>query len=164
MKTILLVGIGNKGRGDDGLGWAFADRLIGDGRFDIIYRYQLQVEDAELISRYEQVWFVDASHQSLDNGFSCERLQGKGHFTYTTHSLHPEAVLQLCHQIFQRTPETYLLGIRGEDFGLGKTLSDAGRKHLEKSLSRFLERVGRQNPAYGGRFEAGRRRQDEPPQ
>lgn len=144
MKAILLVGIGNKGRGDDGLGWAFADRLINAGRFDITYRYQLQVEDAELISRYEQVWFVDASHQRLHRGFSCEKLQGKGHFTYTTHSLHPEAVLQLCHQVFGRRPETHLLGISGEDFELGHGLSATAKNHLDEALRYFHKRMGQE--------------------
>ena len=144
MKTILLVGIGNKGRGDDGLGWSFADRFGDDSRFDIAYRYQLQVEDAELISRYEQVWFVDASHQRLPEGFSCERLHGKGHFTYTTHSLHPEAVLQLCHQLFGRRPETYLLGIGGEDFELGHGMSPGAKQHLEDAHNYFLKVVNQE--------------------
>jgi len=138
MKKMLLIGIGNNGRGDDGLGWAFADRLKDDARFEVVYRYQLQVEDAELISQYSRVWFVDASHQALDTGFSCERLQGQGRFNYTTHSLHPEAVLQLCHQLFQLRPETHLLGISGVDFELGHGLSPTAGKHLNGALDFFL--------------------------
>lgn len=138
MKPKLLIGIGNNGRGDDGLGWAFADRLKGDERFDVAYRYQLQVEDAELISRYEQVWFVDASHRPERGGFLCEQIQGGGEFSYTTHSLHPRAVLQLCDQLFQRRPEALLLGISGVEFGLGKPLSAAAREHLHTALSYFL--------------------------
>ena len=139
MRKILLIGIGNKGRGDDGLGWAFADRLTGDDRFEVVYRYQLQVEDAELISRYDRVWFIDASHEALPGGFSCERLRGQGRFTYTTHSLHPEAVLQLCHQLFGKRPETCLLGISGEDFELGHGMSVAAAGHLEQAFLYFLE-------------------------
>ncbi|MDX1334136.1 MAG: hydrogenase maturation protease [Robiginitalea sp.] len=138
MKKTLLIGIGNNGRGDDGLGWAFADRLKGDVRFEVVYRYQLQVEDAELISQYSRVWFVDASHQALDGGFFCERLRGKGRFNYTTHALHPEAVLQLCHQLFRRRPDTHLLGISGVDFELGHGLSSSAEKHLDGALHYFL--------------------------
>lgn len=138
MKPILLIGIGNQGRGDDGLGWAFADRLEGDDRFDLAYRYQLQVEDAELISRYGQVWFVDASHRPERGGFSCEQIQGEGEFSYTSHSLHPQVVVQLCRQVFQRHPKALLLGISGVEFGLGKSLSPAAREHLDSALAFFL--------------------------
>jgi hydrogenase maturation protease len=141
MKKTLLIGIGNKGRGDDGLGWAFADRLKGDGRVDVVYRYQLQVEDAELISRYARVWFVDASHQAMDNGYSCERLRGEGRFTYTTHALHPGAVLQLCHQLFGQRPDALLLGISGEDFELGHGMSPAAKQHLDVAFGFFLKRM-----------------------
>lgn len=142
MKAILLIGIGNQGRGDDGLGWAFADRLKADPRFDVAMRYQLQVEDAELISRYGQVWFVDASHEVLPGGFRAEPIMGEGRFAYSTHALHPGAVVQLCHQVFQRRPEARLLGITGADFELGHGLSHAAEGHLERAFSYFLEQVG----------------------
>jgi len=141
MKKILLIGIGNKGRGDDGLGWAFADRFKEADRFEVVYRYQLQIEDAELISQYERVWFVDASHQVLHNGFSCERLKGEGRFNFTTHSLHPEAVVQLCHQLFQRRPETHLLGISGADFELGHGMSPAAVQHLDEAFNYFVNKM-----------------------
>ena len=138
MNTTLLVCIGNIGRGDDGLGWAFADRLQGADGVDIVCRYQLQVEDAELISHYPQVWFVDASHQQSPGGFECETLGTEGQFAFTTHSLHPSAVLQLCEQLYQHRPEARLLAISGHAFGLGRVLSDTGRDHLEKALAYFL--------------------------
>ena len=53
----LLLAIGNCGREDDGLGWKFAD-YFQDMNIDTVaieYRYQLQVEDAELISDYATV-------------------------------------------------------------------------------------------------------------
>ncbi len=65
--NVLVIAIGNCGRNDDGLGWKFADYLRerGTGNMDIEYRYQLQVEDALLVSGYDLVFFVDASHANL---------------------------------------------------------------------------------------------------
>jgi hydrogenase maturation protease len=140
MKT-LLVCIGNIGRGDDGLGWAFADRLVGHENLDIVYRYQLQIEDAELISHYQKVWFVDASHQPSPLGFECKDLGGEGHFSYTTHALHPAAVVQLCHQLYEHRPQAHLLGISGTVFGLGRELSETARDHLEKATHFFTEQL-----------------------
>jgi Ni,Fe-hydrogenase maturation factor len=60
-RTIIL-GIGNNGRQDDGLGWLFLDSLKDlESKLTLEYRYQLQIEDAELISNYKTVIFVDAS-------------------------------------------------------------------------------------------------------
>ena len=140
MNTTLLVCIGNIGRGDDGLGWAFADRLQGVDSLDIVCRYQLQVEDAELISHYPQVWFVDASHRDSPGGFECETLGTEGQFSFTTHSLHPSAVLQLCEQVFRQKPDARLLAISGAAFGLGQGLSESARANLEKAMAYFLLR------------------------
>ena len=60
-KTI-VIGIGNNGRQDDGLGWMFLDFLDEqNANIDLEYRYQLQIEDADLISNYDTVIFVDAT-------------------------------------------------------------------------------------------------------
>ncbi len=149
MKNTLLIGIGNKGRGDDGLGWAFADRLQGDPCLEIIHRYQLQVEDAELISQYPEVWFVDASHKPSPDGFTCETVRGSGYFSYTTHALHPEAVVQLCQQVFGKSPRARLLGISGEAFELGHGLSTTARERLEKALKYFFT-IRKSSPVHSG--------------
>ncbi|MEJ2400453.1 MAG: hypothetical protein P8Y52_03570, partial [Xanthomonadales bacterium] len=67
----LVFGIGNSARSDDGLGWAFLDRVERTPGFagQAEYRYQLQVEDALLASRFEHVVFVDASRAELPGGF-----------------------------------------------------------------------------------------------
>ncbi|PSR08953.1 MAG: Ni/Fe hydrogenase, partial [Bacteroidetes bacterium] len=58
----LLLGIGNSGRADDGLGWAFAEAFSDQADlFEVELRYQLQIEDALLISTYQRVVIVDAS-------------------------------------------------------------------------------------------------------
>lgn len=138
MKDSLLIGIGNAGRGDDGLGWAFADSLQEHDLLDIVCRYQLQVEDAELISRYRQVWFVDASHRTCPDGFECDALGTEGQFSFTTHALHPAAVLQICEQVFRQKPDARLLAICGASFGLGLGLSETARANLDKAVAYFL--------------------------
>ena len=59
---MLLIGIGNCSRRDDGLGWAFLDKLkkkMPTG-VELIYKYQLNIEDAEMISKTDTVIFIDA--------------------------------------------------------------------------------------------------------
>ena len=140
MKKILLIGIGNSGRGDDGLGWAFADKMVHDENFEVVYRYQLQIEDAELISGYEETWLIDASHQKLEHGFECTEVLPVANYTYTTHALHPSAVINLCHEVFQKQPMVFLLGISGSEFYLGAGLSPVAKNNLKRAMKFFLER------------------------
>ena len=75
---ILLIAIGNSGRRDDGLGWEFADKVSRScgSLIDCEYRYQLQIEDAVMVSRYDTVIFADASHTELKEGFEVKHLPG----------------------------------------------------------------------------------------
>lgn len=142
-EELLVIGIGNAGRGDDGLGWAFLDRLqeAGDFAGPCEYRYQLQVEDAELVSRAAQVVFVDACQQTLSRGFELRGCQPRRNFEFSTHALAPEAVLQLCASLYGRAPQAEVLAIEGREWDLGADLSAAARRHLRDALQFFRERV-----------------------
>ena len=66
--SCLIYGIGNVGRQDDGLGWAFVDWLQSQGlcsNADMQRNYQLLLEDAELISNKERVLFIDATERGF---------------------------------------------------------------------------------------------------
>jgi len=135
--SILIVGIGNSGRADDGLGWEFINKISNREEFDLEYRYQLQVEDAELIASYEQVWFVDASHEQYPDGLRVSKVKPIGNFTYTSHQLSPEVVLFLCQDLFGKFPDTRLIGISGENWNLGEPMSDLAKNGLKKALEFF---------------------------
>jgi hydrogenase maturation protease len=143
----LIIGIGNSGRQDDGLGWAFLDAIelkVKDS-YDLEYRYQLQVEDAELIAHYEKVLFVDADMVQHPNGFSFKILEAKDVNSYSSHELNPESILTLTQKIYNAFPNCYTLGISGCDFHLAIGLSPTAQNNLEKSLhyftSNFFENV-----------------------
>ncbi|WP_439882706.1 hypothetical protein ACSX1A_05945 [Pontibacter sp. MBLB2868] len=92
-ETALLIGIGNAARQDDGLGWAFVERVEQEGLFkgDLLFRFQLNLEDAELISKYKQVIFVDAHKREIPNGFMFERCVPDAGAGFSTHQLPPKA-------------------------------------------------------------------------
>lgn len=147
MGRTLVIGIGNIGRADDGLGWAFLDRIARDDRFECLKRYQLQVEDAECIAGYDEVWFVDASRQQHKEGYECCRLKPRAQFSYTSHALHPASVLHLCNDLYHRIPTAYLLGISGEEWELGHDMSPAAIRRLESSLMCFYEHFEKKTAA-----------------
>ena len=136
-----LFGIGNSGRQDDGLGWAVLDVLEADAenKCTLFHRYQLQVEDAELITNADQVVFIDAHHGPLEDGYSFERLSPSGDFEFTTHVLPPQAVLHLAGDLYGKQPEAWLLLIEGSAWELQSGLTEAGKARLQEAL-RVLKR------------------------
>ena len=135
----LLFGIGNSGRGDDGLGWAFLERIQQEAAFDgqVEHRYQLQIEDAALISDAERVIFVDSYRGDLPNGFQWTRCEPLKEFTFTTHVLPPAAVLSLCRDLYGKSPRSDMLMIQGTSWDLRIGMSSEAERHLEDALQFF---------------------------
>lgn len=136
----LLVGIGNYGRSDDAIGWKFIDYFsMYPDQFDIAYRYQLQIEDAELINRYENVIFIDACRTSLENGFDFYPCRPEPGYTFTTHRLSPGAVFWLAKELYGAETNCHVLAIEGKEWGLDHGLSETGERNFDKALSFFSE-------------------------
>src|ERR1700722_9709329 len=84
----LIYGIGNVGRQDDGLGWAFVDWLEARSRgtnAEPQRGYQLLVEDADLISSKRRVLFIDATKDTSVSAFTLERAAPRMDFSFTSH-------------------------------------------------------------------------------
>jgi len=140
-KETLIFGIGNSARQDDGLGWAFLEGIERAGSFkgELHYCYQLNIEDAELVSKAENVIFVDAYTGNLDESFTFEECGMNGEITYTTHSLNPEAILALSQDVYNKKPEAYILKIKGYEWQLEEGLTEKGEQNLKKALDLFLK-------------------------
>lgn len=130
--TSLIIGIGNQGRKDDGIGWALVDRIQDcgyQGRCE--FRYQLNVEDAELVAQYENVLFIDATREDLPDGYALREVEPVSSFTFSTHELSPAAVLHLAEDLYGKTPSGHLLVIQGHEWGIGEGLSKQATTHIE---------------------------------
>jgi len=141
--NILLIGIGNCGREDDGLGWAFLDHLKPElpDNFDVEYRYQLQVEDAEMISHYQKVFFIDADKTLETNDFKIRECFPKETHHFSSHALPPETILYLANTVYGKNPISFIIGISGESYQLGIGLTEKGKSNLEKALYSFKKEV-----------------------
>ncbi len=139
----LVLGIGNNGRSDDGLGWAFLDELEASGIFNgkMEYRYQLGIEDAELISHFDQVVIVDAYADSLERGAAWQPCKPEDNFSFTTHEVPPGVILHLCHDLYGKTPQVDCLLIAGKDWGLKIGLSEDACQNLDRAFGLFKERL-----------------------
>ena len=142
MKNIsnnILIGIGNAARSDDGIGWKFLDMVKENlsKDWDIVYRYQLNVEDAELVQKYKIVVFVDAFSEKLAKGFSLEECFPAAGIEYTTHSLNPCTVLALCNNLYAQRPKAFVLKIQGYNWTLKEGISDRAKKNMDSGLHYF---------------------------
>jgi len=138
IEKTLLIGIGNYGRSDDAMGWKFIDEFSDlSDLFDFEYRYQLQIEDAELVSKYKKVIFVDASHEKMEKGFSFYPCIPAPTSAFTTHKLNPETVLWLTGELFSAPPKSYVMAIGGVTWELHQGLSNEAEENFGKAVSYF---------------------------
>jgi hydrogenase maturation protease len=142
--TILLIGYGNPGRLDDGLGPACADLVAEKGLPDVTVdaNYVLTVEDASVIAEHDVVIFVDASVNGREP-FSFGQIEPVSTLSFSSHSNEPEAILGLAHDLFGAKTRGYVLGIRGYHFDeFGERLSPEARCNLDEAVQ-FIEEVAR---------------------
>ena len=136
--SCLICGIGNIGRQDDGLGWAFVDWLQAEGlcsSAEMQRGYQLLLEDAELISNKERVLFIDATKDASVASFTLETVAPKMDFSFTSHAISIPAIMATCQQCFQRLPEVHVLAIRGFEFELAIGLTPAAQRNLDEATA-----------------------------
>lgn len=141
---ILIYGYGNPGREDDGLGielvkeleaWAKDSGLNGLS-FDS--NYQLNIEDADLISDKDLVVFADASTEDIGD-FILTEVTGEADVSFTTHAASPGYIKKLCEELFGKKPEVFLLHIKGYQWEFKEGLSENAGKNLEKATAFMKE-------------------------
>lgn len=138
-KRTLILGYGNPGRQDDGLGEAFIQRLsIHPVDATLESDYQLSVETAYDLQHFDQIIFVDASYQS-EPPFQFTKLYASEKHPLGSHSVSPEALLQLCKTLYKHEPVAYLLAIRGHEFDrFEEQLSTQANHNCEQAIKFIL--------------------------
>jgi hydrogenase maturation protease len=146
---VLVIGYGNPGRLDDGLGPALAAALEQKKipGLTVDSDYQLTVEDAHALADADVVVFADAD-VSGPEPFYFRRLEPKGSNAVGSHGVEPGEVLELARGLFHASCEAFVLGIRGYEFNaFGEGLSERARANLDEARA-FIEAAVR-----CGRFE-----------
>ena len=148
-KKILFYGYGNPGRQDDALGICFIEQMetwVEENGYKNIFfdsNYQLNIEDADTISGYDIVFFVDASMEQLE-GFDISEVEfSNAQVEFTMHAISPGVVLSLCEQIYDKVPQTYLIHIKGFEWELefDKGLTLKAENNLQDTLNFMQEKL-----------------------
>lgn len=139
---ILLIGFGNPGRLDDGLGPAFAELFSSFQLPGVVIDsdYQLVVENAAEIAGFDVVVFADASVEGREP-FYFEEIVPTQAMSFSSHSVSPQAVLSMTRDLFNAPTRGYLLGIRGYEFNeYTERLSPKAEDNLRQAAD-FLKKV-----------------------
>ena len=135
---LLIYGIGNVGRQDDGLGPLLVEQLESHGvpsGVTLDSGYQLLPEDALLVSRHASVIFVDAtSAADADAPYSLMRIVPAEHPSFTSHTMRPEALLALCQTLYGAAPPAFTLAIPARLFGINEPLSAQAAVNLDAAV------------------------------
>jgi len=78
------------------------EHWVRDMKLDQVYtdsNYQLNLEDAAVISGYDLVIFADASSEEIED-FRLDPLIASDKVEFTMHAVSPAFVLHLCRQVF----------------------------------------------------------------
>jgi len=145
-KRILIYGYGNPGRRDDGLGIELVRMVqewIDKHHLKCMTsenNYQLNVEDAETISKMEIVVFVDATQEEGINEYKFKKIEPSDKkVEFSMHAVSPEFVLGLSNKLFKKLPETYVLAVKGYEWDFKEGLSYNANLNLEQAFQ-FLTR------------------------
>jgi hydrogenase maturation protease len=142
---ILILGYGNPGRQDDGLGPAVATRIdrLGWSNVKAYDNYQLNIEDALEVAAHEIVWFVDAA--KAGPAYEVQDLAPSPTIEFTSHLVRPAVILAIARDYYGRTPQAFLLAVRGYAFEFVEELTPDATDNLSAALAMLTDRLRAQS-------------------
>jgi hydrogenase maturation protease len=146
-ERVLVIGVGNELRGDDGAGIAVARRLRGTADLDV---RELQGEPTSLLDLWQDhdaVVLVDTMRSGARPG-AIRRIdaseaplpRGLGGTT-STHAVGLEETLELARRIGRLPTRVVVYAIEGRGFEAGAPMSDAVRSAVDDLAARVLGEV-----------------------
>jgi hydrogenase maturation protease len=131
MHRVLIIGIGNTLRRDDGVGIVAAQKLeksLAD-QVRVIACQQLTPELAKDISEVDRVIIIDAEQGNMHGRITVKEIEPGDHAQNSfSHELDPATLLTCSRELYGKYPNAFLITVTGGtfDFGEGLSLSAAG--------------------------------------
>jgi hydrogenase maturation protease len=139
---VLILGYGNPGRQDDGLGPAAVSEIesMGLPNLTAFDNYQLNIEDAIDVASHDIVWFIDAA-KTGQSPYSVRAVSPSSTIEFTSHIVRPEAILAIARQCYGGSPQAFLLAIRGYEFEFIEALTPGAKDNLHAALGMLADRI-----------------------
>lgn len=147
-RSILVLGVGNEFRNDDGIGVIIARRLEHLALPDVAIA-EIRGEGGELMeafSRADSVIVVDAVSSNADPG-TIVRFNARDQkiptdfFHYSSHAFSLAESIELAKVLGSLPPQCVVFGIEGLDFSSGTTISHPVSGATERLMSVILEEI-----------------------
>jgi hydrogenase maturation protease len=154
-EKVLIIGIGNFDRQDDGVAWHILQGINqklgrttrptpyetsvdpeGDNP-QTLFSLQIYPEMADLLHQYKWVCFVDAHTGAIEEDLSCQTIYPERHSNPLTHHMTPQTVLSLCATLHKQVPHAIIVSVRGYSFQYHQGLSE-GTTALAKQAVDFI--------------------------
>lgn len=134
---MLILGIGNPGRGDDALGCRVVQWLEAAGvppGVTLDANYQLTPEDALAIAEHDVVVFVDATvAPEAPVPYHVAPADRADVPTFSTHAMSIGSVLALASQLSGRVPQAWTMAIPAYAFEINDDLTPQAADHLARA-------------------------------
>jgi len=138
---LLIIGYGNRLRGDDGAGCRVAEllqvKLAGAADVGILAVHQLTPELMEPISRARRVIFIDAAAEGRPGEIRRRELATSAATAAFTHLATPAALLAGAAALYGSRASGVLYTIAGESFEYGEQLTNA----VERAVAELVTTV-----------------------
>jgi hydrogenase maturation protease len=138
--VVLLIGIGNPLRGDDGVAHHVVEFIAPAAFLSWRAVHQLTPEVADEIAGADAVFFLDADPRSTETSVeklhTCEPIAAP-----FSHNLNPASVLELARRLFGFSGEAFLCHIPAKRFEHGQELSPEAQAAAKRAASIIMEQV-----------------------
>jgi len=143
--STLIVGVGNRDRGDDAAGPMVAEHLAARGMTAIEHSH----DGAALIDAWEgaeKVVLVDAMRSGAPPGTIRRFDAGKGRlpkgaFGVSSHLFGPAEAIETARALGRLPPKVVVFGIEGGSYGFGDPLTPAVHEALHDLVDRVVEEL-----------------------
>jgi len=128
MRDVLVIGIGNPLRGDDGIGWHVVRALcLAPYESDVGLRthvcHQLTPELAAVVAGVERVVFVDAAMDVVPGRVQVRRVRPRAAGSRWSHGFAPPDLLDLAARLYASRPAAIAVAIGVASVAAGEQLS-----------------------------------------
>ncbi|MBK8010328.1 MAG: hydrogenase maturation protease [Deltaproteobacteria bacterium] len=140
-KRVLVLGFGNPGRADDGLGPRFVERVEALGLRGVTTSvdYQLNIEHADLVAQHDIVLFVDAATDAEEPFYLRTLAPASSAPTVSSHHVPPAVIVSLARDCYDARPRAFVVGIRAHDLDrFHEGLTEEAEFNLERALAHVI--------------------------
>ncbi|MGC8802787.1 MAG: hydrogenase maturation protease [Bacteroidales bacterium] len=148
LPALLVYGLGNPDRGDDGIGPYCAEAILARAKslqlpWSIEGKsiFHLTIDELETAANYTHIFVIDASMDVTLADFTYRQVQPSACQQFTTHLLMPEEFLYNLIHLFGSRPTMQLISVRGYFWEMSSTLSLQAKSNADSAVAFFFSKL-----------------------